>query len=228
MDLQKRSETGKQHPAESFITAPFEPEKNEVSSPASTFWKGKVAPTRQRGSMWPYPKELAKGGQWRSWEALLWILGNVPKQGNSTQLKVSPALQTRPQSLMPFSEPEKMKFQSQQAPRRQKGQRDLNQRNWHQQASEGLGQPCCGLGQRSETGKQHPAEGFTGPTKPQTAVSNSLSEPEKNEVSSPASTNAPKRFNVTLTKGTGNSRPVQVLGSLAIDLRKRSKTGKQH
>ena len=65
-----------------------------------------------------------------------------------------------------------------------------------------LGSFVVDLGKRSKTGSQHPAEGFTGPTKPQTAVSNSLSELGKNAVSSTASTNAPKRFNVTLSKGT--------------------------
>ena len=141
-----------------------EPEKNdEVSSPASTSWKGKWSGTNA-------PKRFNVTGASRPvkvLEALLWTFEHAPKQGNSTQLKVSPAPPNhRPQSLT------------------------------------------------------------------------SLSEPEKNdEVSSPASTswkgkrsgtNAAKRFNVTSTRGTGTNRPVKVLGSLVVDLRKRSGTGKQH
>ena len=66
----------------------------------------------------------------------------------------------------------------------------------------------------------HVPEGFTVPSKAQTASTSWKGRR--------SGTNTPKRFNVTLTKGAGSSRPVKLLGSLVVDLRKRSETGKQH
>jgi len=54
---------------------------------------------------------------------------------------------------------------------------NIGQRNWYQHAGEGLGKPW----QPSETGKQHPAEGFTGPPRPHRLTSLS----KKNESFNP-------------------------------------------
>ena len=74
-----------------------------------------------------------------------------------------------------------------------------------------------------ETGTQHPAQGFTGPSRPQTAVSNvtfwtlekwqfqaQQARPRK------AKELAPTGQTFTLTKRSGTSRPIKVLGSIVI------------
>ena len=87
-----------------------------------------------------------------------------------------------------------------------------------------LQKPC-------KTGTQHPAEGFTGPSRPQTAVTNvtfwtvekwqaQQARPRK------AKELAPTCQTFTLTKRSGTSRPVEVLGNFVVDLQKPCEIGK--
>ena len=124
---------------------------------------------------------------------------NAPKRGNSTQLKVPRVLAGhRPQSLTSLSEPENnesfkpskhvLERQRKWHQHAEEVQCHLNQRNWHQQASGGLGVLLW-----SETGKQHAAEGFTGRSRPQTAVSNRFQNPRQQACPRKAKEVAPTR-----------------------------------